>query len=210
LLSGIREALTNEDGVAEFTPSINREGIGYRLVGRAADTASEASGNIQSTEPSQPFDIRVGELTDCQGPCADTAEGDVTSAALSASADGYLVLDVGSGTLHCEGYANSSETVTFDVTEGTVGTRTRVTITLDAGSVTKSARKYDVCFSSPESEFIDASGSKVLKGEAGLLADCPRNLQPTGDPCVLSRSKDKSGNVLVTFSVPLGDPRGVI
>jgi hypothetical protein len=206
------DAQTNADGVAFFELSISTRGFGYRLVGKAADQGSQSSGNIAATEPSVAFDI-LGDITDCSGSgCIATDElpEGTTAAEVRADANGQILLTVGVGALDCGGYAESSETVTFNVTEGIDGTRTRVTITLDAGSVTKPARKYDVCFSSPESEFIDASGNTVLPGQAGLLANCPKNLQPEGDPCVLSRTKDKSGNVVVTFSVPLGDPRGVI
>lgn len=203
-------AETNADGVAVFEPSIDTRGFGYRLVGKAADNASQNSGNIATTEPSVAFDIQ-GDIADCTGAgCTASDAQDGTSAQVSASADGLILLAVGVGALDCSAYSESSETVTFDVTEGTVGTRTRVTITLAAADVTKPARKYQVCFSSPESSFRDAFGNHVPTGQAGLLADCPKTLLPGSDPCVLSRSKDKAGNVLVTFSVPLGDPRGVI
>lgn len=203
-------AETNADGVAVFEPSIDTRGFGYRLVGKAADQGSQSSGNIAATEPSVAFDIQ-GDIADCTGSnCTATDAQDGTAAQVTASADGLILLAVGVGALDCSAYTESSETVTFDVTQGTVGTRTEVTIKLAAASVTKPAKKYEVCFSSPESSFTDAFGNHVPTGQAGLLADCPRSLQPGSDPCVLSRTKDRTGNVLVTFSVPLGDPKGVI
>jgi hypothetical protein len=200
-------ASTNTVGVAIFEPSISARGFDYRLVGKAADHASENSGNIAATGPSRAFDIQ-GDIADCTGSgCLATDAQDGTDAQVTASADGVILLAVGVGALDCAAYAESSETVTFDVTQGQTGTRTEVTIRLAASNVTKPARKYDVCFSSPTSSFRDASGRQVGMGAAGLLRDCPRTLAASGDPCVRSRAKDSSGSVIVVFSVPPGDPR---
>jgi hypothetical protein len=201
---------TNADGVAIFEPRIDLEGLGYRFVAEAADGASLNSGHIAKTPPSDPFDIRRGDVTACSGACSDTGSQGDTQASIQASSDGYLVLDVGGAELPCAGGAGASETVTFDVVSEELTSRTTVTVKLDASAVTKAANKYDVCFSSPTSTFTDKAGRTVGPGESGLLADCPRTVRLGTQACVVSRRRDKAGNVIVVFSVPPGDPRALV
>jgi hypothetical protein len=201
-------AETDAEGVAVFAPSIDQEGLGYRLSARPK--RDWGPGELAPSGPSAPFDIRVGSVEDCSGRCRETAGAGVTQALVSAKAAGYLVVDVGSTSLDCRGYRESSDVVSFDVTQGFPGTRARVRIELEASGVRKRASRYDVCFSSPVSRFRDKSGTRVRAGASGLLADCPARLSPTTRPCVRRRAKDRDGDIVVVFSVPAGDPRGVI
>ena len=133
-----------------------------------------------------------------------------TSATVSAESTGVLSFSIGLDGIDCNNsvnrsYVSSSEVLTFDVTTG-VG-RTTVSVTLAAASVTKAPKKYEVCFSSPVSHFTNTYGASIAAGQAGLLPACPK--KPT-DACVVSRDRDRNGNVVVKFSVPVGDPRAKI
>ncbi len=88
--------------------------------------------------------------------------------------------------------------------------RTNVTITLKASSVDRVAKKYEVCFSSPESRFTNLYGVVIQPGESGLLPACPKKVTASTDPCVLSKTRLRNGDIEVAFSVPGGDPRGKI
>ena len=89
-----------------------------------------------------------------------------------------------------------------DATGVTPSTRSKVTtLTLAAASVTKSASKYDVCYSSNLS-FKDESGATVT---TGLLPTCAsKNPVP---PCVVSKALDKFKNLVIVVSSPAGDPK---
>ena len=152
---------TNAEGVAVFEPSINLEGLGYHFVAEAADDASINSGHIAQSPPSDPFDIRRGEVTACSGDCSDTSSLGDTRATVGATLDGYLVLDVGGADLPCAGELGDSETVIFDAVTDQPLSRTTVTVRLDAEAVTKAASKYQVCFSSPVSTFTARGGRTV-------------------------------------------------
>ena len=67
-------------------------------------------------------------------------------------------------------YVATSETVTFDVTPATG--RTTVTMKIAAASVTKLWFKYEVCFSSPNSTFVNKYGATIPAGQAGILPSC--------------------------------------
>jgi hypothetical protein len=215
-LGGVTSDVTNANGVAAFAPTIDKAAHGYRL------DASAGSGIIGAT--SDAFDI-TGVAVRCSGACTGTDQSGNTQASVSANTTGLLTLTVGLDGVTCNDAANSfytttSQPILFNVTSGTG--RTTVTIGLAAGSVNRSYKKYQVCFSSPASSFTNRFGVAVAAGEAGLLPDCSRNddhddhrglrssLLGAQGPCVERRSKDAAGNVFVQFSVPAGDPRGAV
>ena len=196
---------TSSSGVAAFAPTIDLAGRDYRLV------ASATISGITASDDSAAFDIS-DVAVDCSGACSGSSDKGDTSATVSAETNGILTFSLGLDGIDCNDsanrfYASSSEVVTFDVTAG-VG-RTTVTITLGASSVTKVAKKYEVCFSSPASSFTNTYGVAIAAGQAGLLPACPRKLSGA-PPCVLSKDRARNGDIVVTFSVPTGDPRGKI
>lgn len=203
-LHGDRTDSTNSNGVAAFAPTIDQAERGYRL------EASATTSGIGDANTSSAFDISDVAVT-CSGACSGSSQKDDTSATVSAESNGVLSFSLGLDDIDCDNgpnrfYKSSSEVLTFDVTSG--AGRTMVTITLAASSVTKVAKKYEVCFSSPLSSFTNAYGAAIVAGQAGLLPGCPRKL--AGGPCVLSKERDRTGSIVVRFSVPSGDPRGKI
>jgi hypothetical protein len=126
---------------------------------------------------------------------------------------GALWLSMGLDDVDCNNavnhnYVTTSAPVTFNVTP-TTG-RTTITMKLAKASVTKLWFKYEVCFSSPNSSFVNKYGATIAAGQAGILPLCVDCDHPTGGPCVLLKWFDLHGNVYVKFSVPAGDPRGKI
>ena len=203
-LHGDHTDTTNSNGIAVFAPSIDRAERGYRL------QASATISGIGDADPSSVFDISDVAVV-CSGACSGSSQKSDTSATVSAVSSGVLSLSLGLDDIDCNGSANrfyqsSSQVLSFDVTSG-VG-RTTVTITLAASTATRAVRKYEVCFSSPVSRFTNTYGASIAAGHAGLLPACPRRL--AGGPCVLSKDRDRTGNIVVRFSVPSGDPRGKI
>jgi hypothetical protein len=203
-IAGTVSATTNGNGVASFAPRIDRAGHDYRL------SASAASG-ISAAADSSPFDISDVAVV-CSGPCSGSSEKGDTSAVVSADSNGVLSFSLGLDGVECNDsvnqyYVSNSKVITFDVTTA-VG-RTTVTITLDAASVTKTAKKYEVCFRSPTSPFVNKFGASIAAGQAGLLPACPKRLS-NAPPCLVSRDRDRDGNVIVQFSVPTGDPQAKI
>lgn len=193
LLKGAGPEPTNANGVATFSPIIGCEGFDYRLKASADDTASRQSGHIAEAI-SSPFDVRQGAVTGCSGPCTGTAGGAGTDVQVTADSTGYIVLDLGGGTLTCESYTTTSRLATFDVTSATG--RTTVVITLEADHVTRSHKQYEVCLEK------EKPGPTVIQ-----LPDCPRKVTLDTDSCVVSRTREKNRDVTVTISVKPGDPR---
>jgi hypothetical protein len=204
-LGGDTSDLTNSNGVAAFAPRIDRIGSAYRLEASAGPGIGGAT--------SHGFDIS-GVAVACSGDCSGSQTIGDTGATVSASATGLLTLSVGLGDVDCNNringyYKGTSEAVTFDVTGGV--SRTTVTIKLAKASVTRSILLYGVCFSSPVSQFKNWLGKTIEPGQAGVLPACLiTKLRRSDGPCMVSRRRDGSGNLLVTFSVPTGDSRGKI
>ena len=206
-LGGTVSDSTNTGGVAVFQPTIDRAGTGYRL---------EASASGIASGDSDTFDIDDVAVA-CSGPCSGSGQQGATGAAVSAdSTDGVLKFSFGLDTLDCNDrinhfYVGSSDVLTFNVT-GSTG-RTTIEMTLAADSATRRSWQYDVCFSSPESSFTNKYHRPIEAGQAGLLPMChwrPRHHlhdHESDGPCVISKERDDDGNVVLTFSVPAGDPR---
>jgi hypothetical protein len=204
ILGGTTAGLTNGSGLAEFAPTIDTIGQDYQLRATAGSGISSAT--------SLPFDIdAVVEI--CAGACSGTdQQGDTTATVSAKSNGGLLTMSLGLDPApDCNNAANgfyvgTSEVLTFSVTPATG--RTTVVMKLARASVTKPVFKYEVCFESPDSEFVNKLGEQIGFGEAGILPWCSNILHPSGGPCVVLKWFDLHGNIYVKFSVPVGDPRG--
>jgi hypothetical protein len=206
ILGGITAAATNAAGLAVFAPTIDRAGHDYQL------RASAGSG----ISPATSVEFDVDEVVQaCSGACSGTAQGGDTTATVSATSNGgLLTMSLGLDPApDCNNAANdfyvgSSEVLTFSVTPATG--RTTVVMKLAKASVTKPFFKYEVCFASPDSAFVNKLGVPIAAGQAGILPWCSNIFHPSGGPCVVLKWFDLHGNVFVKFSVPVGDPRGQI
>jgi hypothetical protein len=198
-IGGNDQGETDADGKVVLTPKITCSDFGLKLKAHAADGASLNSGHIAASEATASFDVVPAYA--CTPTC-DKEVGSGTKAKVSAGSGDHILLAVGGlDEFGCEGYAESSATVTFQVTS--VSGRTEVRITL--ANPTKPANKYQVCFSSPESPFVSRSGQAIPKGGSGLLKDCA-DVDPGDKPCVVDRFKER-GDVVVILTAPEGDPR---
>ncbi len=99
------------------------------------------------------------------------------------------------------------------------------TFTLLKAFVTKPASAYEACFASPlpfttksgaPAAGVDSDGNGSVDTYVGLLPTCSSGGgygdRKSGDcsvgpPCVVSRVKDRYGNVTLTITAPPGDPR---
>lgn len=207
ILAGTTNANAGLTGAAAFAPTIDRPGHDYRFL------ASAGAGIASAT--STPFD--TGALaTPCVGACTGTISQGTTTATVAATSNGgALWMSLGLDDVDCNNavnhnYVATSAPVTFNVTPATG--RTTVTMKVAKASVTKLWFKYEVCFSSPNSSFVNKYGATIPAGQAGILPSCFGHEcdHPTGGPCVLFKWLDLKGNVYVKFSVPAGDPRGKI
>jgi len=210
-LSGTTVASPNA-GVARFMsggvgPQIDKSAGGYRL------TAS--SPGVTGTAPlSNPFDI-VDFGQRCPGAsqrCTGTAFNASFRAQVDtfATPDDLLLLSLGAPdapTFDCLGYAETTDTLAFDVTTLTGGpSGSAKTVLYTILSPVKSAPQYDVCFRSLAPftaksllpALLQIDGSYVA-----LLPDCRRvNDVP---PCVSNRAR-VNGTVVLTITAPQGDP----
>ena len=199
-------------GSVTFTPSIDISATGYTVVANATPGDGAAQGTSTGLS-SNTFNI-VDDATICSAStkCSATAGvGQKTKAQVDASTTGgagdLIILSINDPTvsLSCASYVATSDLIVFNVTDATgvtPSTRSKVTtLTLAAASVTKSASKYDVCYSSNLS-FKDKSGATVT---TGLLPTCAsKNPVP---PCVVSKALDKFKNLVIVVSSPAGDPK---
>ncbi len=204
-LGGTTSAATGGGGIAAFAPTIDLSGDGYKLKATAGSGIDPATSNA--------FDV-ADVAKACTGQCSGSATSSTTTATVSANAPGgLLTMTFGVDSVDCNNavnhyYVATSEVLTFAVTPSQ-GRKT-ITIGLAAAAVTKPASKYEVCFSTPNESFVNKYGATIAPNDPGILPTCKNCSKPSGGPCVLSRSKDKAGNVFVTFSVPMADPRGHI
>ena len=157
-------------------------------------------------------------------PCEDTVTTGRSSLNLlgvpNADLDaGRLFLSFGAGlVIDCAGYDElTADTAVFDVT----GDRAKVTtMTIDkrvmAQVPNNGASFLQVCFASPDDDFVTRSGAPVLDSQTfdwdgdgvadpvykGLLADCG----PAAPPCVSKRQKTGAGDGVIQAQLPAGDP----
>jgi hypothetical protein len=196
--------VTLANGVATFAPSIDRSASGYSLIATAAGTDGTASaGTSTAGVESASFNI-VDDATICAAStaCSSSAGvGQKTSAHVEASADGadgdLVILSINDPTVtvNCGGYTETSDVVSFDVTDFTgegFSPRSKIaTLTLLVQFVTKSASKYEVCYDNG----VD---------QPYLLDKCA-NKTPM-PPCILSKALDQDKNLVIVVSTPAGDP----
>jgi hypothetical protein len=191
-------------GSATFAPSIDRSATGFSIVATASPTAGSASvGTSAVGLESDSFNI-VDDASICAASTtcsSDAGTGQKTSAHVEASANGadgdLVILSINDPvvSVNCGGYTETSDVVSFDVTDSTGGgtsTRSKIaTLTLQASFVTKSASKYKVCYDNGvQAPF--------------LLPDCSN--QTPVPPCVLSKALDHDKNLVIVVSAPPGDP----
>jgi hypothetical protein len=192
-------------GSATFEPGIDLSATGYSLVPTASPTAGSASvGTASPGVESANFNI-VDDATICEantGCFAEAGQGQKTSAKVDASATGgaagdLVILSINDPTvsLNCGGYTETSDEVTFDVTDSTgegPSNRSKIaTMTLLEQFVTKSASKYKVCFDNGvQAPF--------------LLPNCD-NQVPVA-PCVLSKDINSNKDLVIMIVTLPGDP----
>jgi hypothetical protein len=209
---------TGPRGVARFRVRIDCPGFRLRL--RAWHIATPASPHVHVSQFSRAFDVL--ESTRCGTTCQAEAFRSGTGVQVSAETGDRVLLGLGGTGSDCPDYTETSAAATFDVS----GSTTRTTVRFTVPYTGREASTYQVCFSSPESSFTDRAGDPVAKGASGLLRDCHRgyhrdsagrsagtsgagHVPVDADPCVVSRTV-KDDKVVVTFSVPPGDPRAKI
>jgi hypothetical protein len=204
-LGGTTSATTDGTGLAVFAPTIDLSGRDYRLAASAAGAIASAT--------SAAFDID-DVVQPCAGSCSGTATLGATTASVSATSNGgLLTMSLGLDALDCNDavngfYVGSSEVLTFSVTPA--AGRTTVVMKLAKAAVTKAFFKYEACFASEDSAFVNKLGNPIAAGQAGILPWCSNIFHPSGGPCLVLKWADLHGNVYVKFSVPQGDPRGRI
>jgi hypothetical protein len=207
-LSGSTSQPTDASGRASFGDlSIDLAGIAYKL---------HATGTGLLPATSYSFDVD-DVLVQCSGACSATDQKGNTTGSVNTSTGpgGLLGLSLGVEALSCNNvvnqfYPRTSQVLTFDVVGST--TTQIVTIAIAASSVTQPADRYQACFSSPTTGFINRFGVGIAPGEAGLLPDCDNGegYPDSPPPCVQLRDSDYDGNVFVTFVTAESDPKGHI
>ncbi|HUY61064.1 MAG TPA: hypothetical protein VMW49_04235 [Candidatus Dormibacteraeota bacterium] len=200
---------TTSGGIASFAyPTISQSWLGYQLTAQSSgiQPGVSAAFNIDDVLTACAPGAR------CSGTDSNAATeptGKVTSTTVSASSGNgssadLLGISVGVPNISCAGYTAVSATAMSDVT----GSDRTSTISLEIGkalvnqSPNNGASFYQVCFGSSVT-FVDRSGQSISPGGTGLLPDCSGS---TPAPCVVSRTKTKAGQVVLTFVAPAGDP----
>lgn len=185
-------------GVAPFDDlSLDLFNVGYTLVASssgldpATSTAFDIWEQVAACEAGQPCENGVSR------PLMETM------AQITSGTSGFLPMSVGVVDLDCGDTANHApEVVTLD-SVGLDGTKT-VTMTVakefDQLQPNNGVAHYEVCFQS-DTPFTDKFGNTTTKG---LLPDCEAG-SPT-PPCVLSKTKDQAGDVVIEVLLPAGDP----
>jgi len=210
-------------GSVAFAPTIDLAATGYSLKATPSLMDAASTGTITTAVESAKFNI-VDDATICtsaNNKCKAESQGPSTKASVEAQTGGadndlvILAINDPHVTVNCAGYDETSDTISFDVTNdlGTQASgRAKVTtFTLAAAAVVKAASKYDVCYQSTLS-FPTKSGAQATFDPAtglytGLLPDCVnKTLEPS--PCVVSKALDKLKRLVIVVSSPPGDPAG--
>ena len=222
-LSGFTAAAPVQ-GVAKFldpgrTPSgprLNISAAGYRF------TAASAGITAAPPQSSSFGVVDVGRRCVGQQSCAGSTSNPKSTAAVSALAgnnNDLLSVSLGSATstnFTCAGYTTTTDVLDFNLTSlsgAPSGGPKTAAFTLLAKFVTRPAKAYEACFLSNQpfttksgapATGVDTNGDGVVDSYAGLLPNCDcRHPVP---PCVVSKERDKRGNVTITIVAPPGDP----
>lgn len=192
-------------GSVTFAPTISHAASGYSLLATASPAAGASSGTSTVPVESDNFNI-VDDADICanaNSKCKAQSQGPKTTAAVEAATGGaagdLVILSLNDPAVtppSCGTYVATSELFVFNVTTSdgsTASTRSKTaTFTMAAQFVTQSASKYEVCY-------------QGATGAAQLLAACA-NRNPVL-PCVLSKTLDKSKNLVIVVAAPGGDPK---
>lgn len=193
-------------GIAKFSyPTIDTSGTDYTLAAEGSGISAGATSDTFSI-----FDVLTScsAGTTCTGSDSNSqteGRGSATTTTVSTSGGGLLEMSLGLPAITCSGYPSVSSTALAQEVNGSGD----VTVTLEIGktlvdeSPNNGASFYEICFEDPANSFTDLNGSTVPAGTAGLLPDCSST---TSAPCVDSRTKARAGDVVITFTVPAGDP----
>jgi hypothetical protein len=192
-------------GYASFPgASINASGLGYTLY------ATSTAAGVDASDPTNPFNIMdLGKICG-GGPCSGSTTGDVpqsiyTVDAVAGAPGDRLDIGISLEVLDCIGYVEQTDVVTFNVFSitGTESIRTK-TLTMQFRPDPKAPKTtWRVCYSSPDSGFVDRNGTNVPAGGQGLLRDCT---SATDAPCMVSVSK-VGKDIKIILRAPAGDPR---
>lgn len=190
-------------GVASFRDlSISAPGIGYALL-------ATSPGITQAT--SSPFTI-YGSIAGCSSSCSGSSSGKSTAGSVTTSAGtagDLLGVGLGGVTYSCNSsYQPVSDPVNVDLLSAT-GTAQfaafSATLEIFKSAVQASghtgASTWQVCYAdtSPFTPRTGVNGTTMIGGVTyytGLLPDCSSTQQA---PCVEARTKDKAGDVVITF-----------
>jgi hypothetical protein len=216
-LSGTLSNITASNGIATFGSStspleINQTGY-FELQASAAGFPSTQSSGFQITDTAQVCS---------SNPCATSASGKSGGASVTAineQSTDILSLGLGGLSYSCDNssqdlYQSVSQPTGTDIWDASGNTidnlaNGQVTLRISKATVRLSpntgAAHFQICYASTE-QFTPLFGTAVLTTSVpgsptlyyGLLPDCG-NASPAPVPCVLSRSKNNAGDVLITF-----------
>jgi hypothetical protein len=137
-------------------------------------------------------------------PCVVSKTNSMT-AEVNTSAAGIFLLSLNADSIDCgDSFNHAPGTVTVESTS----TETKVvTIRIDKSVVkatpNNGVMSYQVCYESG-TPFTDRNGAVTTKG---LLPDCPPMPTAADAPCILSKTKDRAGRVVIRVLLPAGDPK---
>lgn len=207
---------TTAAGVAVFDDlKIDKAGFGYTLVAQAPVVAGGVPTVL--TESSASFDIVPADtaVEVCTGAaCAASATNDTTSGSVvvdPSTPGAVLMVKLDFGNLDCDGYEEPKSSVLFFHYSGPEPQI--VTYVIAKGVVNQRQNTgvdhFEVCYGSNE-PFKDKAGADAQFDAAsglfeGLLPGC--DAKQTNAPCVISKTKDGPGNVVLKFKSLAGDPQ---
>jgi hypothetical protein len=189
------------DGVATFSQlTINVSHTGYKL--QASSPSVPSSGWVVSNAFGI-FDMVCTTGQPCVVPGADE------QATVDTSSTGKYFVSSGIENIDC-GLPASESAPTTIVLDSTSTADKIVTLRISKKYVQATSNNgasfYEICYKS-DTPFNPKGGDPTSTADdttgPALLPDCSKT---QGSPCVQSRTKNKSGDVLVTVILPAGDP----
>jgi hypothetical protein len=191
-----------ELGVAAFDDlTVAVAGVGYTLEATSQGLQPAASGPFNvyddACAPGDTCRASAGDLDPVNGGQTSTAYGTAgaSGGGLIVNVDHTVQLNCGAGLLH----APATTTLIGDGLQNKVA-EILIAKEIDQSDTNNGVAHYQVCAEPLDeaSQFLDRDGNLVLVGHTGLLPDCgpPGRKAP---PCVDSRTKTGSGDVLITI-----------